>query len=93
MYDPNEEESDELRSESGSIGTYGTCLGGLLCDIAFDVGMTPLGDDLTLYGDGGEFFRNMVHVLHIVYVCMTSYYVPEMLSYRMYLLMLLCKLY
>ena len=47
------EESDELGSESGSFGMSGTCLGGLLHDAAFYVGVTPVGGDWPFNGVGG----------------------------------------
>ena len=30
-----------------------TCLGELLCGVAFSVGVKPIGDDFPLDGDGG----------------------------------------
>ena len=50
-----EEESDELWSESESFGTCDTCLVGLLHDVSFSVGMTHVGGNWPSDGGGGSF--------------------------------------
>ena len=52
----NEEESNGLVSESGSFGTCGACLGGFLCDVAFAVGVTPVGGDYPFDSGVGSLF-------------------------------------
>ena len=41
---------------------WGTCLGGLLYDIEFYVGVTPVVNDWPFDGDGGYFFCSVVCV-------------------------------
>ena len=43
-------------SESGSIGTYGTSLNGLLHGVEFSIGVTLSRNDWSYDGDGGYFF-------------------------------------
>ena len=52
----DKEEFGELGSGLGSFGTWGTCLGGLLRNIEFYVGVTPVGSDWPFNGGGGSFF-------------------------------------
>ena len=61
--DPKEEEYDELGSESGSFLMCGTCLGGLLGDIEFAVGVMLVGNDWPFNSGGVSFFHNVVCVL------------------------------
>ena len=55
-YESDKEESNELGSESGLFGTFRTCLGGLLHDISFAVGVRPAGSDLPFNGGVGSIF-------------------------------------
>ena len=55
----DKEESNKLGSESGSIGTYGTGLGGLLGGVEFPVGVMLPGNDLPFNGDGGSLFPSV----------------------------------
>ena len=41
----------------------GTCLGGLLYDVGFSVGVIPVGGDWPFDGGGGSFFCNLLHIL------------------------------
>ena len=50
--DSDEEESDELGSESGSSGRYGTGLGGLSHGVGIPLGFT-LYSEKSCDGDGG----------------------------------------
>ena len=55
---PGYDEQDELGSESGSVGMFGTVLGGLLHVIVFPVGTTlPVGDFHTVVMEGPLFHR------------------------------------
>ena len=54
-YESNKEETNEIGYSSGSFSTCGTCLGGLLRDIVFYAGVTPVGDDWPFDGNGESF--------------------------------------
>ena len=51
----DEEESNELGSESLSFGMFDTCLGGLLHGVEISIGVKPIGNDWLFDSDGGPF--------------------------------------
>ena len=60
-----------------------TCLGWLLCYVAFSVGMSPVDGDWPFNGGGGgggQLFCNVFYVPYILYILITSYYMPDVLS-------------
>ena len=62
----DEEVLEELGSESRSFVRYGTCLGGLLFYVSFDVYVTPVGYAWPFDCDGRSFVLSMCYVYRIL---------------------------